>query len=94
VAILMSDSVLVRSIKVGRRRTSSPGYKSLSESRGMCSVKAKVFIPREMAVLIISSRLFCAWPGQNWPEWLCIEKAIMDMYRRGSERRFRKGTGL
>ncbi len=77
-ARLMSDSVLVRSIIVGMRRTSS-GYKSLSESRGMCSVKAKVFIPREMAVSIISSSLFCAWPGQNWPEWLCIEKAIMGM---------------
>jgi hypothetical protein len=74
----MSDLVLVKSIRVGRRRTSS-GYKSSSESRGICSVKAKVFIPREIAVAIISSRASCAWPGQNWPEWLCIEKAMMGM---------------
>jgi hypothetical protein len=55
----------------------------------MCSVKANVCIPRETAVCIISSNVSFAWPGQNWPEWLCIEKA---MTGRGEE--LRKGKEL
>jgi hypothetical protein len=43
----------------------------------MCSVKAKVCIPRAMAVWITSSRVSFAWLGQNCPEWLCIEKAMV-----------------
>lgn len=35
----------------------SSGYKSASSIRGMCSVRAKVFIPRAIAVCITSSRL-------------------------------------
>src|SRR4051812_21723033 len=54
----------------------SSGYKSSLESRGMCSVKANDWKPLEMAVWRIVSRSSFAWPGQNWPEWLCIEKAI------------------
>jgi hypothetical protein len=34
-------------------------------------------MPLEMACWIMSSRLSCAWLGQNCPEWLCIEKAIL-----------------
>jgi hypothetical protein len=45
----------------------------------MCSVKAKVCIPREMAVWITTSRESFACPGQNCPEWLCIEKAMMSV---------------
>jgi hypothetical protein len=43
----------------------------------MCSVKAKVSIPFAMAVRMTSSRVSAAWPGQNCPEWLCIERAIL-----------------
>lgn len=38
----------------------SSGYRSKSESRGICSVRPKVFMPRAMAVWIISSRLSTA----------------------------------
>jgi hypothetical protein len=43
----------------------------------MCSVRAKVSIPFAMAVRMTSSRELAAWPGQNCPEWLCIENAIL-----------------
>ena len=59
------------------RRCTSSGYRSESEFRGMCSVKAKVSIPFAMAVRMTSSRESAAWPGQNCPEWLCIENAIL-----------------
>lgn len=45
----------------------------------MCSVRAKVSMPRAMAVRIISSSESFAWPGQNCPEWECIEKAILNI---------------
>jgi hypothetical protein len=32
-----------------------------------------------MAVRITSSRVSAAWPGQNCPEWLCIENAILGL---------------
>lgn len=57
-------------------RITSSGYRSSSELRGMCSVSAKVCIPFAMAVRTISSRESLACPGQNCPEWECIEKAI------------------
>ena len=34
-------------------------------------------IPREMARRTISSSVFLAWPGQNSPEWECIENAMV-----------------
>jgi hypothetical protein len=48
--------------------STSSGYKSLSEFRGMCSVRPKVENPLAMAVWITSSRVSTAWPGQNCPE--------------------------
>jgi len=41
----------------------------------MCSVKAKTVIRREMAIWIISSSVFVAWP-QNSPEWLWWENGM------------------
>jgi hypothetical protein len=58
----------------------------------MCSVKAKVSIPFAMAVRMTSSRESAAWPGQNCPEWLCIENAISDLYglKRNEMKRMRE----
>lgn len=69
----------------GEMRGTSSGYKSSSVSRGMCSVTAKVCIPHETAVWIMSSRASFAWPGQNCPEWLCIEKAMMGRFEVSKE---------
>lgn len=46
----------------------SSGYRSSSDVRGMCSVRAKVCMPLEIAVWITSSKVSFAWPGQNCPE--------------------------
>lgn len=62
---------------LGGEGLTSSGYRSWIESLGICSVTAKVCIPLEMAVWMMASRLSFAWPGQNCPEWLCIENAIL-----------------
>ena len=84
--------VLFLSKRMGENTSS--GYLSSSESRGMCSVNAKVCIPRAIAVSMISSKLSFAWPGQNCPEWLCIEKAMIryKMRKVGKMERFQAST--
>lgn len=41
-------------------------------------MRARSCIFRKIARRTISSRLSLAWPGQNCPEWLCIENAMID----------------
>jgi len=54
----------------------------------MCSVSAKVCIPFAMAVRIISSKQSLACPGQNCPEWECIEKAMFMLKKYKNECRY------
>ena len=74
VLVLVWTSEIVDVLDLGirngkeRKEHTSSGYRSASELRGMCSVRANVFIPRAIAVWIISSRESFAWPGQNCPE--------------------------
>lgn len=58
----------------------SSGYRSSRLYRGMCSVSPMVVKPSAMARSMMSSSWSFAWPGQNWPEWECIVKAILDIY--------------
>lgn len=43
----------------------------------MCSLRPMVLYPTLMACRMTSSSWSLAWPGQNWPEWECIVKAIL-----------------